>query len=68
MSTFPKNRFLFCLCWWPFDGRNNVNPWWLIVWRLPFWCVFQVLRFFTAIVVGVGWGPRAGISLWRDIG
>ena len=40
--------------------------WYIIVWRLPFWLLFQILRYTTFVVLSIGFGLRAGRRFLGD--
>jgi hypothetical protein len=51
---------------WPKTESNNLVPWYLVVWRIPFFLILTLLRFLCFLVALLGWGYRAARQIWND--
>jgi hypothetical protein len=64
--TWPKNKILQHIIWWPFSVNKDYVPWWLLSWRIFWYIPMQVFRFMYLSCCLFGWGPKIAKRMFED--
>jgi hypothetical protein len=51
---------------WPATEHNMIVPWYVVLWRLPWFIAYHILRVLLCVAAFMLWARRGAVRTWQD--